>query len=341
MYRIASSPGRRQTLFPRGLIFGVVLFAAIVVAGIIGFVLEGLTPVDALLITVSAVTTVGYSPPRTLSNAAKLFTTGLILAGAATGIYVLGSLTEFLVEGGLRGSWQLRRMDRQMQQLKDHYVISGFGRVGQRVATQLESSGVAFVVVDTNPDTIAAAQERGLVFYQGDATRTAVLDEVGIQRARGLLACADSDVSNVYVTLAARTINPGLYIVARAAGPDAEQNLYNAGASRVVSPYTMAGSRMAHLAVQPLAADYVDVVIHGHTFGVQIEERVVPPGSSLVDRTVGDIRRSELAGGHILAVGTGDQLITFVDDDLVITANQRILVAGTSAQLTHFDTTAG
>ena len=341
MYRIAPLPRRRQPLVPRGLIIGLLLFGVIVVAGIIGFVVEGLTPVDALLITVSAVTTVGYSPPHTLSTAAKLFTTCLILAGAATGIYVLGSLTEFLVEGGLHGSWQLRRRDRQLQQLRDHYVISGFGRVGQRVATQLESAGVAFVVVDTNPETIAAAGERGLLCYQGDATRTAVLEEVGIRHARGLLACADSDVSNVYVTLAARAINSGLYIVARAARPDAEQNLYNAGASRVVSPYTMAGSRMAHLAVQPLAADYVDVVIHGHTFGVQIEERVVPPGSSLVDRTVGDIRRSELDGGHILAVGTEDQLITFVDDDLVITANQRILVAGTSAQLTHFDEAAG
>lgn len=341
MYRLATSALRRQRLLPRGLVIGIALFAAIVVAGIVGYMLDGLSLVDALLVTVSAVTTVGYAPPHPLSVGAKVFTTGLILAGAATGIYVLGSLTEFLVEGGLRGSWQQRRMEKQVHRLKDHYVISGFGRVGQRVATQLEGSEVPFVVVDANPATIAAAQDRGLIYFEGDATRTSVLEEVGIQRARGLLACADSDISNVYVTLSARAINPGLYIVARAAGPDAEQNLYNAGASRVVSPYTMAGSRMAHLAVQPLAADYVDVVIHGHTFGVQIEERVVLPGSSLVDRTVGDIRASELAGGHILAVGTGDQLITFVDDDLVITANQRILLAGTSAQLTHFDTTAG
>mgnify|MGYP001223022489 CR=1 FL=1 len=330
-----------QRHLPRGLVVGVALLVLIVVAGIVGFMVEGLAPIDAVLTTVSAVMTVGYSPPRPLSSNAKVFTTVLILAGVGTGVYVLGSLTEYLVEGGLRGNWQQRRMFRRMEQLEDHYIISGFGRVGQRAATQLESSSVPFVVVDTNPAMIAVARDRGLLHYEGDATRKAVLEAVGVKRARGLLACADSDVHNVYVALSARTLNSGLYIVARAADPDAEQNLYNAGASRVVSPYTMAGNRMAHLAVQPLAADYIDVVIHGQNLGVQIEERVVPPDGSLVERTVGDIRKHELAGGHILAVEHNGQLITFVDDDLVIAANDRILVAGTNEQLAHFDATAG
>lgn len=331
----------QQSLLPRGLVVGIVLLMAITVTGILGFIAAGLTPVDAILTTVSAVTTVGYSPPRPLSAGAKLFTSVLILSGVGTGIYVLGSLTEFLVEGGLRGSWQQRRMVRRMEGLEDHYIISGFGRVGQQVATQLDSSGIPFVVVDSNPETIAVARARGILFYEADATRNPVLEAVGVRRARALLACADSDVNNVYVTLSARALNPDLYIVARAAGSDAEQNLYNAGASRVVSPYTMAGNRMAHLAVQPLAADYIDVVIHGQDLGVQIEERVVPPGSPLVNRTVGDIRKRELTGGHVLAVEHDGRLITFVDDDLVIAADDRVLVAGTSAQLAHFDATAG
>lgn len=330
-----------QRLLPPRLLVGVALLFTIIVIGIAGFTLAGLSWVDALLTTVSAVTTVGYASPRALSTGAKVFNTALILAGVSTGVYVLGSLTEFLMEGGLHGSWQQRKVLRRMQELEDHYIISGFGRVGQRAAIQLRDSNAPFIVVDTNPETITVARGQGFLCHEGDATRNVVLEAVGVKRARGLLACADSDVNNVYVVLAARALNPELYIVARAADPDAEQNLYNAGASRVVSPYTMAGNRMAHLAVQPMAADFIDVVIHGQNLGVQIEERVIPPGGPLVDRAVGNIRNRELAGGHVLAVEHEGQLITFVEDDLILSANDRILVAGTSEQLAHFDSTAG
>ncbi len=330
-----------QRLLPRRLLAGLTLLALIIVVGVAGFMVAGLSAVDALLTTVSAVTTVGYASPRALSAGAKVFNAALILAGVGAGIYVLGSFTEFLMEGGLHGSWIQRRAVRRMQELVDHYIISGFGRVGQRVANQLAAANAPFVIVDTNPETIAIAQTHGFLCHEGDATRNVVLEAVGVKRARGLLACADSDVNNVYVVLAARALNPDLYIVARAADPDAEQNLYNAGASRVVSPYTMAGNRMAHLAVQPMAADFIDVFIHGQNLGVQIEERVIPPGGPLVDRAVGNIRNRELAGGHVLAVEHDGQLITFVEDDLILSANDRILVAGTSDQLAHFDATAG
>ena len=320
---------------------GIALLGIIIVVGVAGLMVAGLSAVDALLTTVSAVTTVGYASPRTLSTSAKIFTTALILAGVGTGFYVLGSLTEFLVEGGLHGSWKQRRAVKRMQELEDHYIISGFGRVGQRVATQLTAANAPFVIVDTNLETLAIARGHGFLCHEGDATRNVVLEAVGVKRANGLLACADSDVNNVYVVLAARALNPDLYIVARAADPDAEQNLYNAGASRVVSPYTMAGNRMAHLAVQPMAADFIDVVIHGQNLGVQIEERIIPPGGPLVDRAVGNIRNAELAGGHVLAVEHEGRLITFVEDDLILSANDRILVAGTSEQLAHFDATAG
>jgi voltage-gated potassium channel len=330
-----------QRLLPRRLLAGLALLALIIVVGIAGFMAAGLSAVDALLTTVSAVTTVGYASPRPLSVGAKVFNAALILAGVGTGIYVLGSLTEFLMEGGLHGSWQQRRAVRRMHELVDHYIVSGFGRVGQRVATQLAAANAPFVIVDTNLEMIAVARAHGFLCHEGDATRNVVLEAVGVKRARGLLACADSDVNNVYVVLAARALNPDLYIVARAANPDAEQNLYNAGASRVVSPYTMAGNRMAHLAVQPMAADFIDVVIHGQNLGVQIEERIIPPGGPLVDRAVGNIRNRELAGGHVLAVEHDGQLITFVEDDLILSANDRILVAGTSDQLAHFDATAG
>jgi voltage-gated potassium channel len=322
---------------PRGLIIGLALFVAEVAVGIIGFTITGLSLLDAVFTTVSAVTTVGYTPAHPLSDGSKVFVIGLVLCGVATGLYVLGALTEYLIEGGLQGTLERWRIDRRMEELHDHFIIAGFGRVGQRVATQLELASVPFVVVDNNPVVISVARERGLLYLEADATHDQDLEAAGIMRARGLLACADSDVRNVYITLSGRSLNPDLYIVARASDLNAERNLYNAGASRVVSPYTMAGNRMAQLAIQPLAADYIDVVIHGQSVGVRIEERVIPGESPLAGRAVGEIRGRELSGLQILAIDHAGELITHVADALVLRPNDRILVAGTAEQIAQFD----
>jgi voltage-gated potassium channel len=329
-----------RRLLPRGVVVGIALLVVVILIGCVGFLLQGLSPIDALYTTVSAVTTVGYTPSHPLSQTGELFATVLILAGVGTGIYVLGSVTEFLVEGGLRGNWRRRRILRTMDALSDHFIICGFGRVGQQVATQLQGTGVPFVIVDGNPVTIRVAEARGLLYLEGDATVDGVLERVGVRRARALLACSDSDVTNVYITLSARALNPNLYVVARAAVAAAEQKLYHAGASRVVSPYAMAGNRMAHLAVQPRAVDYADMALRDDLFQVQIEERMISAGSSLLDRTVGDVRASELDGGHVLAIERDGELLTYVSDEMVIASGDRILVAGTAQQLTHFDATA-
>jgi voltage-gated potassium channel len=324
-------------ILPRGLIAGLAVFVVLLVGGTVGFLVDGFGFVDAIFTTVTAITTVGYAPARPLSSGAKIFVSFLVVIGVGTGIYVLGSLTEYLMEGGLRGSWERRKMSQRISDLHDHFIIAGFGRVGQRVATSLEEAKTDFLVVDSNQQVLPVAHERGLLCLEGDATSDDQLIAAGIMRARALLACADSDVKNVYITLSARSLNPDLYIVARAADVNAERNLYNAGASKVVSPYTMAGNRMAHLAVQPLAADYVEMVISGRNLGVQIEERAILPGSPLTDREVGDVRRRELGGGHVLAVEHDGQLITFVNDDMQLRPNDKILVAGTAEQIARFD----
>lgn len=326
-----------RALLPRGLIAGIALLVALIVVGFAGFLLQGLSPVDAIFTTVSAITTVGYTPSHPLTSGDKLFATFLILAGVGTGIYVLGSVTEFLVEGGLRGSWEQRRVARHIESLSGHYIISGFGRVGQQVAAELTENGTEFLVVDDNPATIRVARERGYPYLEGDATNDAVLEAAGVKRAGCLLACADSDVTNVYVTLSARSLNPNLYVVARAATAAAEQKLMNAGADRVVSPYVMAGNRMAHLAVHPLAADYADLLLQGEHVGVQVEERLIEPGSALAGRTVQDVRAHELAGAQVLAIERDGQLITSVSDDREIVVRDRILVAGTPEQIATFD----
>ena len=136
-------------------------------------------------------------------------------------------------------------MTRQVDELRGHFVVCGYGRVGSTVAHELVHDGESFVVIDVNPESLGRARDDGYLVVEGDATDDATLRAGGITRAKGLVATIDSDAQNVYVILSARALNPGLFVVGRASTPSAEEKLARAGADRVVSPYTMAGRRLA------------------------------------------------------------------------------------------------
>ena len=173
--------------------------------------------------------------------------------------------------------------------MSGHYVVCGFGRVGATVARELEDSGRGVVVVDILAESIERARAAGYLVVEGDATTEDTLLAAGIERAVGLVATIDEDVYNVYVVLSARTLNPGLFIVGRANLPAAEARLKRAGADRVVSPYRMAGHRLAELAVRPAVSDYIDAALSRAQLSFSIEEVRVTAGGPLEDRTVGDL----------------------------------------------------
>lgn len=328
-----------MSLVPRRLIIGFGFVVALIVVGVAGFMyLDHETFLDALLTTVSAISTVGYSPPRPLGTPGKLLAVGLILGGLFGIALVISVLTEYFMEGHLRGAWEQRKMDKEIGRLRDHYVISGFGRVGQEVARTFVNADVPFVVVDVNDSALVAARTAGYLFVQEDATRDEVLQTVGIQRAKGLIACADSDTKNVYVTLAARSANPDLFIVARAAFADAQSKLYKAGANRVVSPYVMAGRHMAQMAADPPLADSLHLLFDGKEIGVRIREIRVSESRELAGRTIKDLHDTDLEGAFVLAVDRGDERIQNVGPDFVLGPDDRLLVVGSGAQLQRLAT---
>jgi voltage-gated potassium channel len=247
-----------MSLYARRLLLGFGFVLLLTVLGVAGFMsLEHESLVDALLTTVSAISTVGYSPPHPFSTSGKILAIVLILGGIFAIALVISVLTEYLVEGHLYGSWARRKMERSAAELRDHYIIAGFGRVGREVGSTLALAKVPFIVLDINLEVLEEARKAGYLFMSGDPTRDTVLMKVGIQSAKGLIACSDSDTNNVYITLTARSLNPEIFIVARAAFPDAEPRLYQAGANRVVSPYVMAGRHMAQVATNPHVSDEV------------------------------------------------------------------------------------
>jgi voltage-gated potassium channel len=317
----------------------VVSLAILGVAGFMAFDRESL--LDALLTTISAISTVGYSPPRPLDVAGKVLALVLIVGGLFGIALVISSLTEYFIEGDVLGIWERRKMDRTIERLKDHFIISGFGRVGTEMALTLRDAGFLFLVVDPNPEAIARASQAGYLYLEADAAHDEVLLAAGIERARGLMACADSDTNNVYVTLTARSLRSDLFIVARAAHADAEPKLYKAGANRVVSPYVMAGRHMAALATRPLVADSLNVLFDGRQIDVQTLEIVVDERSGLAGKAVRDLHNSVLGGAFVLALDRDGERIQQVGPDIVVQPGDLLLVVGSDEQLQKLGTARG
>ena len=212
---------------------------ALLVAGSLGFVwLEGWNFFDALYMTVTTLTTVGYGEIHPLDRIGRIYNMVLILTGMGVMFYIVGSLARVVIEGELQAVLGRRKLIKHIKRLKDHYIICGFGRIGEIIARQLKDRGLSLVVVENDPALLGRLEASGYYFINGDATRDEVLLEAGIGRAKGLVAVVGSDASNVYIVLTARSLNPQLLIVARGEEPGSEQKLLRAGADKVESPYS-------------------------------------------------------------------------------------------------------
>ena len=311
------------------LLFTAGLLLALFCAGTLWYwLVEGFHPVDALYQAVTTLTTVGFQEVEPLGHRGRLFTIAYVLVGVGVLFYFAVTAAERLIVGGLADALGARRTRGRARRMQDHYIVCGFGRVGEEIARELHRHGALLVIVDALPQRQALATERGYVAIGGDATEDATLLEAGVERAKVLIAASDSDVGNVFVTITARSLNPTLFIIARAGTESAGQRLRAAGANRVISPYQIAGRRMALAAVQPLLLDFVPV-----TAGRRPEDRVnllvelvvAEEAETLAGRTLHEafaglpsvrVLGIERAGGELLVAPAGDTVL--MHDDRVI-----------------------
>jgi voltage-gated potassium channel len=250
--------------------------------GTAGFtVIEDWPMFDSFFMTITTISTVGYGETHPLSLYGRLFASVLIIGSIGTGIYAFTRLGQLVVEGELLGVLGKRKMMTQISRLQKHYIVCGYGRVGEVVCDGLEEAGVPFCVIDSDPTLEEVFKHRGFLYLIGDAGDEETLITGRIQQARALLALLSSDADNLYLSITAKSISPSTLVIARASDEKAEIKMKRGGADKVVSPYKMAGLRVLQAAIKPAALEFIDLVSHSQHLALSLEETAVAPGSLL------------------------------------------------------------
>ena len=266
----------------------VLLVAVVVIYGTLGYMwVEKLTPLDALYQTVITIFGIGFGEvDHPFGPSGRAFTISLIVGGTGVALYALGSGIELLISEQF-GHWrQRRRMQRNIDRFRDHFIVCGYGRIGRQLAEDFRDNGTPFCVVDSDPARARVLLEEDVPHIEGDATLDEILLEAGIERARGLVAALNSDAANVMTIVSARGLNTRLFIIARAAVPEAEKKLYRAGADEVVSPYVVGARRISLSLLRPAVSGFLNAVLYDRDLQAEMNEIVVDVSSPLCGQTL-------------------------------------------------------
>ena len=271
--------------------------------GTIGFhVIEGYSSFDAFYMTLITITTVGYQELKPLSHAGRIFNSFLILFGVSAVFFAVGAMTQTIIEVELQDRYGKRRKKRMIEKLKDHFIVCGFGRVGRNASYELQRAKAPFLVIDRNEQRVQRAMTAGMLAVEADATRDDSLREVGVMRARGLIAALPSDAENLFIILSAKTLNPKLKVVTRASEEEAEQKLRRAGADTVFAPYTMAGHRLAQALIRPHVVEFLEFATRDVGPTIMMEQIRVERKTDSALKTLRETLAGEQLGVIVVAI---------------------------------------
>ena len=326
----------------RGPWLAVALFAGVCTYGTLGYVLvEGWSPWDAFYMTAITITTVGYREVHPLSRAGEVFTSTVLLAGVGTFFYTFTLLATVVVEGGIPARLERRRRQRMLDNLKDHFIVCGYGRIGAIIVDELRRQQVPYVVIERNHERVQAVMEAGGLAVEADASSEEVLTRLGIARARGFIAAVGTDAENVYAVLTARVLRPDLYIIGRAETEDAERKLMRAGANRVVSPYRIGARELAQTALRPAVVDFFQLATRSGNLELAIEQVAIGGGSPLGGRSIVDANIRQRYGLIVVGIQRTTGKMEFnPPGDAVMHAGDQLVVLGRADGLRDFETAA-
>ncbi len=316
------------------------LLFATIAFGTSGYVfIEGMSPFEAFYMTVITISTVGFSEIKPLSDIGRVITIIVIGMGISLLTYTLGQVARIIVEGELQKILGRRKLEKQIAELKDHYIICGYGRIGTIIVKELRNAKIPLVVIDRDPVSVAALEEQGILCLNMDATSDEALQSAGLAMARGLVTAVNSDADNVFIALSAKGMRPDIFILARASDEKNESKLLRAGASRVVCPYQMGGRRMAEILHKPTVVDFLDQTMMHNELGLQMEEAVVGADSSITGKTLMTSNLRQDFGVIIVAIKriTGEMVFNPGPGE-IFNAGDVIVAIGKKAELRRMST---
>ncbi len=320
--------GHRRRGLIQGPVLASLLVGAVVVGGTVGYVvIEGWSVWDAFYMTVITITTVGYREVHDLTRAGQLFTVVLVMGGVGTAFYTFSLLAALVVENAFRGRLEERRYQRMLEEIRDHFIVCGYGRIGEVIVDELKRQGVAYVVIERDPERVHEIIEAGGLAVEADASREEVLERVGIHRAKGLIAAVGTDAENVYAVLTARVLRPDLFIIGRADTHDAVRKLRQAGADRVILPYLIGARQMAHTAIRPAVVDFVELLTTHEQ--LEMNQVTIAERSTLSGRSIAEANLRQRFGVIVIGIQNAEGKMEFnPEPDARMNTGDRLVVLG-------------
>ena len=292
-------------------------YAVLMLIGIMAFgtggyyFVEHMPLFEAFYMTIITISTVGYAEIVPLSQAGRALTVIIIILGITVGAYTIGLLVRAFIEGELTKIVGRKIVQKQISELKNHFIVCGFGRIGRIICNELAADNIDFVVIEQDPAIIEQIESNNYLFLEMDATSEEALLKAGIMKAKGIATALRSDANNVFITLTAKGLRPNIYILARASDENNEDKLSRAGASRVVSPHLIGGRRMAQVLKRPTVVDFIDIATMGTSLGLMMEEAVVGKNSDLINKNLIDSNLRKDFGVIIVAIKKMDGNMIF------------------------------
>lgn len=314
--------------------FAILLFILTGCVGVLGYMfLVPLNFLDALYMTVNTLTTTGFDDLASRKNpspSVRIFTICLLLFGATLVTFAISMFLRSLIEGELRHAIGSHKSRRRMRFMKDHFIICGYGRMGEIIAEALRDDRIPLVVIDSDPTKRAELLDRDVTCIQGDATQDEMLREAGIDKARGLIAVTHSDPENLFITMSARQLNPNLMIVSRALTSEGERKMIRAGASRVILPYMLGAHQIAQAALRPNVVDFIEIATRTSTLDIEIEEFQVGNAAILVNKPLKEASLLRELGLIVIGVRseTSDKMLFNPSASTVIQPGDTLIVLG-------------
>lgn len=308
------------------------LLVFILLAGTAGYMfIESWTVLDSLYMTVITLASVGFMEVHELSNNGRVFTIFLILVGLGTLLYVISTVTAFVVEGELRNILRRRRMEKKIKSLRNHYILCGYARIGRHIAQELQKSGKGFVVVEKDPLRLEeVGDEEKVLAVIGNATSEDVLGLAGLEHARGLVTTLPQDQDNLFVVLTARRLKPDLRIVSLAVEENVEEKLRSVGANGVVSSHKIGGMRLASELIRPTVVTFLDEMLRREDAVYRVEEATLTSGSGWTGRSLGDAAVTQHADVVVVGLREGrtGEIRFNPKPDLVLGENDTVIMIG-------------